>query len=153
MIGFMGYCTAAPGTPSNFTASVLNSTAIFVSWRSPVITNGIILRYDLFYTNTSVDCTNGLFMSITAVLDLIEYNTTLTGLGPYMAYTLCVKAQTAAGFGNFSLVTAKTYPEISTPPTNLSVTTLNSTSGSHRGLSNSTQYLTDGKCREHHHFS
>ena len=120
----------APEAPSNFTASVLNSTAIFVSWRSPLVTNGIILSYALIHTNTSEDCDDDTItpINITAIPGQIGYNTTLTGLLPYTAYKLCVQARTAAGPGNFSLVTVTTYPGSSTPPTNLNVTFVNSTS-------------------------
>ena len=65
-----------------------------------------------------VDCTTGTSMSITAV----------PGLDPYTAYKLCMQARTAAGPGNFSQTTVKTYPGISTPPTSFSVTRLSSTS-------------------------
>eukprot|EP00731_Ephydatia_muelleri_P029842 Em0021g365a len=118
----------APGAPSNLTASVLNSMAIVVFWSSPFITNGIILRYDLFYTNTNLDCTTGTIMFITAVPGQIDYNATLTGLDPYTAYKLCMQARTAAGPGNIFQTTVKTYPGISTPPTSFSVTPLSSTS-------------------------
>ena len=92
---------------------------------SPTIPNGIIIRYDLIYTNTSMDCTTGTNVSFSTVPEQTVYDTTLTGLLPYTAYTLCVRASTEAGPGNFSLVTTRT---LSSPPTNLEVTFVNSTS-------------------------
>ena len=106
---------------------MLNSTAIFVSWTPPSVSNGIIIRYDLLYT-TSTDCSNGTNVSIAAVPGQTDYNVTLTDLLPYTGYTLCVQASTEVGPGNFSSITVRTYPDISSPPTAFNVTSFNSTS-------------------------
>ena len=102
---------------------MLNSTAIFVSWTA--VSNGTIISYDLLYTN-STDCFNGTNVSITAVLDQTVYNVTLTDLQAYTNYTLCLQASTEPG--NFSSVTVRTYPDISSPPTAFNVTAFSSTS-------------------------
>ena len=70
-----------------------------------------------------MDCTTGTNVSINAVAEQLEY--TLTGLLPYTAYTLCVRASTEAGPGNFSLVMKST---LFSPPSNLSASFKNTTS-------------------------
>ena len=67
-------------------------------------------------------------MSIAAVLNQTVYNVTLTDLLAYTGYTLCVRASTEVGPGNFSSMTVRTYPDISSPPTAFSFTSVSSTS-------------------------
>ena len=68
-------------------------------------------------------------MTISSVTGNVDCNITLTDLLPYTSYALCVQASTVAGPGNISsLVTDRTYPEPSSPPTNFAISSFNSTS-------------------------
>ena len=41
---------AAPSEPQSFGVTVVNSSAVFVSWEEPAMINGILSRYTLYYS-------------------------------------------------------------------------------------------------------
>ena len=119
-----------PGTPNTLNSSVVNSSALFVSWAEPAILNGIITSYDLYYSSTSGNCTtSGTSQRIPSVPGQTTYNATLTNLVPFSMYALCVQASTRIGPGALTTaVVITTDPDISSPPTNFTATPVNSTS-------------------------
>ena len=122
--------TTVPGTPNALTSSVINSSALFVSWTEPTTVNGIITSYDLYYSiSTSGNCTgSGTSQCISSVPGQTTYNTTLINLVPFNMYALCVQASTRIGPGALTTaVVITTDPGTSSPPTNFTATAVSST--------------------------
>ena len=125
------YYTTVPGTPNALTSSVVNSSALFVSWAEPTYVNGIITSYDLYYSiSTSDNCnSSGSIQRVYSVPGQTKYNSTLTNLLPFSVYALCVQASTRIGLGALTTaVVITTDPDVSSPPTNFAATAVNSTS-------------------------
>ena len=123
--------TTVPGTPNALNSSVVNSSALFVSWAEPTAVNGIITGYDLYYSiSTFGNCTtSGTSQRIPSVQGQTTYNATLTNLVPFSMYALCVQASTRIGPGALTTaVVITTDPDTSSPPTNFTATAVNSTS-------------------------
>ena len=122
--------TTVPGTPNALTSSVVNSSALIVSWAEPTPVNGIITSYDLYYSiSTFGNCTtSGTSQHIPSVPGQATYNATLTNLVPFSMYALCVQASTRIGPGALTTaVVITTDPDTSSPPTNFTATAVNST--------------------------
>ena len=120
-----------PGTPNALNSSVVNSSALFVSWAEPSPVNGIITSYDLYYSiSTFGNCsTIGTSQHIPSAPGQTTYNATLTNLVPFSMYALCVQASTRIGPGALTTaVVITTDPDISSPPTNFTATAVSSTS-------------------------
>ena len=123
--------TTVPGTPNTLMAEVVNSSVLLVSWAEPTTLNGIITSYDVYYSiSTSGNCTaSGTRQRVPSVSGQTTYNATLTNLVPFGMYALCVQASTRIGPGALTTaVVITTDPDTSSPPTNLTVTAVNSTS-------------------------
>ena len=120
-----------PGTPNALNSSVVNSSALFVSWAEPTILNGIITSYNLCYSiSTFGNCTtSGTSQHIPSAPGQTTYNATLTNLVPFGMYALCVQASTRIGSGAITTaVVITTDPDTSSAPTNFTATAVNSTS-------------------------
>ena len=86
-IGIYTLCLA-PNPPLNVNASTINSTAVWVSWNPPDITNGIIRYYTVVYRlNDS---------SETMELNSTDVTVVVTGLNPFNYYVFNVVAFTVA---------------------------------------------------------
>ena len=87
--------STVPSPPLNVKTNDVTSTSITVIWEPPQSPNGRLLGYEVSYTP------NGGQPSVVNV----QNNTTwkLTGLKPYTAYSVKVRAKTMAGFESYSL--------------------------------------------------
>nr|DBA31022.1 TPA: hypothetical protein GDO54_006937 [Pyxicephalus adspersus] len=110
-----------PGSPpQNLVSTGVNATSISLEWSPPLEPNGIIILYEIIYTNSTV---------------ILSQNTsstscTLTDLNPYTLYRISVRAYTMLGHGNQStpvlpIKTSETAP--SSPPYDLLYRNLSST--------------------------
>ncbi|KAM9311607.1 phosphatidylinositol phosphatase PTPRQ [Gastrophryne carolinensis] len=110
-----------PGSPpQNLVSTAANATSISLEWSSPSEPNGIIVLYEIIYTNSTV---------------ILSQNTsstsyTLTDLNPFTLYRISVQAYTKFGHGNqstpvLSLKTSETAP--TSPPYDLLYRNLSST--------------------------
>ena len=78
----------APNPPLNVNARTINSTAVWVIWNPPDITNGIIRYYTVVYRlNDS---------SETMELNSTDVTVVVTGLNPFNDYVFYVLAFTVA---------------------------------------------------------
>ena len=84
-----------PEKPGNITALVTGSTSITVTWQTPAITNGVIVRYEL---SISSDALTGSGQGEFNITDS-ELEFTATMLSPFTSYTFEVAAVTGAGRG------------------------------------------------------
>ncbi|XP_069618420.1 phosphatidylinositol phosphatase PTPRQ [Ranitomeya imitator] len=111
----------APGSPpQNLVSAGVNATAINLEWSSPAEPNGIVLLYEIIYTNSTV---------------ILAQNTTSTtftiaDLNPYTLYRISVRSYTQFGHGDqstpiLSVKTSETAP--SSPPYDLLYRNLSST--------------------------
>ncbi|XP_077121613.1 phosphatidylinositol phosphatase PTPRQ [Ranitomeya variabilis] len=111
----------APGSPpQNLVSAGVNATAINLEWSSPAEPNGIVLLYEIIYTNSTV---------------ILAQNTTsttftITDLNPYTLYRISVRSYTQFGHGDqstpiLSVKTSETAP--SSPPYDLLYRNLSST--------------------------
>ena len=78
----------APNPPLNVNASTINSTAVWVSWNPPDITNGIIRYYTVVYRLND--------NSETMELNSTNVTVVVTGLDPFSHYVFYVLAVTVA---------------------------------------------------------
>ena len=87
----------------------INSTAITVSWDEPLVTNGIITMYEIFYSvgnHTVLNVDNDTMV----LVDATNTNeVAIHGLDHFTTYTVAVRAYTRIGPGNltdtFSILT------------------------------------------------
>ena len=94
--------SVVPSAPTNFTSVVLTAQSILLQWSAPAIPNGIIVGYMLMYSGENRDFG-------TKNYSAGEFNDTVTGLSPNVAYMLSLKASTRAGFGESSSIVARTF--------------------------------------------
>ena len=99
-LGFL-ICVAPSGEPTSFEASVINETAIFLSWEPPLreSRNGIIRQYMIELETAELQ------ESIT--ITSMETNITITNLHPYTLYECKVAAETIS-VGPSSIVQVRT---------------------------------------------
>ena len=84
-----------PGEPRNITALATGPTSITVTWQTPAITNGVIVRYEL---SVSSDPLSGSGQGEFNITDSkLEFTATM--LSPFTNYTFEVAAVTGAGHG------------------------------------------------------
>ena len=89
--------------PTDFTAATISSTAVQLSWNMPDVTNGILIHYTLVYTdnvNTS-----------TVTYDNDTFAATVTDLNEDSFYLFAIYANTNAGAGPNSTVSATTFED------------------------------------------
>ena len=87
--------STVPSPPLNVKTNGVTSTSTTITWEPPQSPNGRLLGYEVSYTP------NGGQPSVVNVLNSITWK--LTGLKPYTAYTVKLRAKTMAGFGSYSL--------------------------------------------------
>ena len=90
----------------------INSTAITVMWEEPLVTNGIITLYQVFYSlgnHTVIDVNVDMIVVVVATMNTRRYEVDIFGLDHFTTYTVAVRARTRIGFGNltetFSILT------------------------------------------------
>ena len=86
---------AVPEQPRNIVAMVNNATSITVTWMAPMTLNGVIVRYELSISSSSLGSSGLGSFNITD--SSLEYNATM--LSPFTEYTFEVAAVTGAGRG------------------------------------------------------
>ena len=106
---FVRTLESLPGFTSPPVATVVNSTALRVTWAEPVVPNGVIVRYEVRR--------GGAVVFSGAALTFVE-----GGLGPDQPYSYTVQAYTAVGGGEESAASAVVRtppdtPEGVSPPT------------------------------------
>ena len=92
-----------PEAPTYFTAATISSTSIQLSWNMPDVINGILIHYTLVYTDNVYTST-------------ITYNNdtfaaTVTDLNEHSFYLFAIYANTNAGAGPNSTVSAATFED------------------------------------------
>ncbi|XP_065905772.1 receptor-type tyrosine-protein phosphatase F-like isoform X3 [Dysidea avara] len=93
--------------PRSFTADVIHSTSVTLSWMPADTPNGIIIQYEVQY---SVNSTTSLVNFTDSLMGTVE------GLSPGTIYTLQIRAYTRVGAGPFSsMITLMTLSEPPTP--------------------------------------
>ncbi|XP_030764716.1 neogenin isoform X2 [Sitophilus oryzae] len=80
-----------PSAPQNFEAYSTTPRNIHVSWKPPEVSNGKILRYTIYYMETT--------SSVEHNLDTTELSTDISGLNPYTEYSIWVVAVNPNGAG------------------------------------------------------
>ena len=88
--------TSVPGAPRNLTASANSSTVIVVKFTSPLVTNGILTRFEV--THRGENSTSDESVNVTVQAGA-EYCVYLVGLDPFTLYGIRVRAHTSAGPG------------------------------------------------------
>ena len=91
----------------------INSTAITVMWEEPLVTNGIITLYQVFYSlgnHTVIDVDVDMMLVVTTTMNTSSrYQVDIFGLDHFTVYTVAVRARTCIGFGSltetFSILT------------------------------------------------
>ena len=89
-----------PEAPTYFSAAMISSTSVQLSWNMPDVINGILIHYTLVYTdnvNTS-----------TITYDNDTFAATVTGLNEDTFYLFAIYANTNTGAGPNSTVSAAT---------------------------------------------
>ena len=94
---------SVPGTPTNFSATPINSTALELRWQPPPPEhrNGMITRYVINITGLSEA------RQEPYVLYTTKNNTVVGSLHPSYTYTCKVAAETKVGPGPFSITVAQ----------------------------------------------
>ena len=101
----------APGIPGNLFVNEINSTAITVYWDEPLMTNGIITMYEVFYSlgDHAVLNVDDAMMVVVNATTSTSYEVVISGLDHFATYSVAVRANTRIGAGNltetFSILT------------------------------------------------
>ena len=77
-----------------------------LSWKQPIITNGVIRVYEVSYKRSNDDDDD--YMSVNSTVT----HHYITGLIPNSNYTIRIRAYTAAGYGNWTTVQESTLVEL-----------------------------------------
>ena len=83
----------------------INSTAITVMWEEPLVTNGVITLYEVFYSlgnHTVIDVDGTTRVEVNAIMNTSRYEVDIFGLDHFTVYTVAVRARTHIGFGNLT---------------------------------------------------
>ena len=99
-----------PEPPDNVTAESPNSTSISVMWTPPTVKNGILLRYEVLYKQTSNTCSfdgSAIDGNVTTMMQSIV----ITGLAKFKEYCVFVRAYTSAGPGDPAHTKVTTDPD------------------------------------------
>ena len=93
-----------PGDPpSNFRGTVVNSTAVSLTWSEPLFPHGVITSYTITYNST------GRQISVTVnARDANIY--LLSGLDEFTMYDVFIRASTRVGSGPSASLTVTTNP-------------------------------------------
>ena len=88
-----------PGIPGGLFVNVINASNVNVTWYRPNVTNGIIIAYEIVYSNsTSLDETSLMINMITNTY----HSYIIAGLKPLTEYSVAVRAYTRIGAGNLT---------------------------------------------------
>lgn len=104
------------GPPQNLQGFADSDKQIYLKWEPPLITNGEIVKYRIYYTEESGD-------EQYADTSLTTTELMLTDLKPYMEYTISVVAWNQNGMGDpSSEILVKTFSSVpSEPPVNVTL--------------------------------
>ena len=82
----------------------INSTAITVIWEEPLVTNGVITLYEVFYSfgNRSVIDVDDAMMVVVNATTSTSYEVVISGLDHFTTYSVAVRANTRIGAGNLT---------------------------------------------------
>ena len=96
--------------PNNLTTSVLNSTAIQLTWNGPDLSdrNGILLYYTLTYFGVELDRTVRV-VNYTIVSNHSNETYIFSGLQEYTKYEFSVASHTSLGEGISAFVSVRTF--------------------------------------------
>ncbi|EDW85568.2 uncharacterized protein Dwil_GK23150 [Drosophila willistoni] len=110
------------GPPRNFNAHARSHKEIYVRWDQPVITNGEILKYRVYYSENE--------SGADLYHDSVSLDALLTNLRPYMDYVISVVPFNSNGMGDPSPeIKVKTYSSTpSEPPNNVTLEVTSSSS-------------------------
>ena len=92
-----------PGAPTDFTAVTISSTVVQLSWNIPDVTNGILTNYTLIYAGNND--------TLTIIFDIHTFVATITGLDEDSFYLFIIYANTSAGAGPNSNISAVTLED------------------------------------------
>lgn len=108
------------GPPLDVQGAALSESSIHVQWKQPLITNGNISKYRIYYTE---------FEGTDMYTDSQTLETLLTELRPYTEYTISVVPFNQIGMGDPSNeLIVQTYTAVPRdPPSNVTVETSSST--------------------------
>ena len=119
--------SVVPGPVGSLALIDINSTVVRVSWSAPNDTNGILLHYNISY---SIDLNGMLTETLSLVVmatNVGTYSIILSDLTPFTRYRVSVSAATRIGEGESVVGFVITDPSASSPPTDLSAVSINST--------------------------
>ncbi|XP_046398270.1 protogenin-like isoform X2 [Ischnura elegans] len=109
-----------PTAPQDVQLKAKNTTCIRLSWKEPLLVNGVVKNYVIRYTNDPT-----LPLDKWTVLKVLgnHYTTEISGLSSNIQYHLSLRAETGAGEGEAVQLTARTFPTssgsgITEPPAN-----------------------------------
>ena len=122
-------CVSVPSVPTALVVEEFNATSIIANWSSPANPNGNLL----FYTVVVERETNGGFEMVDSrqepAVDGVDfYSVSFDGLLAFSLYRVSVSAWTRIGEGEAAEGFVTTDPASASPPTDVLVETLNSTS-------------------------
>ena len=92
-----------PEAPTDFTAVTISSTVVQLSWNMPDVTNGILTNYTLIYAGNND--------TSTIIFDIDIFVITITGLDEDSFYLFIIYANTSAGAGPNSNISAVTFED------------------------------------------
>ena len=90
------------GPPSNFRATVVNSTTITLSWSEPLLPHGVITSYTITYNSTG--------RQISVTVNARDTSYLLSGLDEFTTYDVFIYASTRVGSGPSATLTVTTNP-------------------------------------------
>jgi len=95
---------AVPSPPVNLSIFNITPTMFLIQWDPPTHPNGIILRYEVFYTgeDTLNDVPESFYNTTVVGLSPNTTSLELVELEPYSVYNITIRAVNGAGNGAFS---------------------------------------------------
>ena len=88
-----------PGVPGGLFVNVINASSINVTWYRPNVTNGIIIAYEIVYSNST---SPGEASLMTNMITNTYHSYVIDGLEPLTEYNVAVRAYTRIGAGNLT---------------------------------------------------
>ena len=92
-----------PEAPTDLTAVTISSTVVQLSWNMPDVTNGILTNYTILYTGNND--------TSTIIFDIDTFVATINGLDEDSFYLFIIYANTSAGAGPNSNISAVTLED------------------------------------------
>ena len=114
------HCIVPADPPANFSATAINSTAILLTWSEPPTPNGIVISYNISFSEMPTDIgseINGHNQSINHTEPPVSLQVgarddnsfLVTGLNEYTLYVFEIFASTRIGSGPSAWETARTH--------------------------------------------